>query len=50
MEPIQFTGKEQGLIETGSLNTLYGSLYDPASPLANESGFRKDYIEAMKEE
>jgi alpha-L-arabinofuranosidase len=49
MEPIQFTGKEQGLPETGSLNTLYGSLYDPASPLANESGFRKDYIEAMKE-
>ena len=49
MEPIQFTGKEQGLPDTASLNTLYGSLYDPASPLANESGFRKDYIEAMKE-
>jgi len=49
MEPIQFSGKEQGLPETGSLNTLYGSLYDPASPLANESGFRKDYIDAMKE-
>jgi alpha-N-arabinofuranosidase len=49
MEPIQFTGKEQGLPETGSLNTLYGSLYDPASPLANENSFRKDYIEAMKE-
>jgi alpha-N-arabinofuranosidase len=49
MEPIQFTGKEQGLPDTASLNTLYGSLYDPASPLANQSGFRKDYIEAMKE-
>jgi alpha-N-arabinofuranosidase len=49
MEPIQFTGKEQGLPETASLNTLYGSLYDPASPLADENGFRTDYIEAMKE-
>jgi hypothetical protein len=36
MEPIQFTGKEQGLPETGSLNTLYGSLYDPASPICHK--------------
>jgi alpha-N-arabinofuranosidase len=49
MEPIQFSGKEPGLPGTASLNTLYGNLYDPASPLADESGFRKDYIEAMKE-
>ncbi|HEV8271033.1 MAG TPA: alpha-L-arabinofuranosidase C-terminal domain-containing protein, partial [Chitinophagaceae bacterium] len=25
------------------------NLYDPKSPLANEDGFRKDYIDAMKE-
>jgi alpha-N-arabinofuranosidase len=49
MEPIQFSGRGQGPTGTTSLNTLYGSLYDPSSPLANESGFRKDYIEAMKE-
>jgi alpha-N-arabinofuranosidase len=30
-------------------NTVYGNLYDPASPLANEDGFRTDYIDAMKE-
>ncbi len=32
-----------------NFNTLYGNLYDPGSPLADENGFRKDYIEAMKE-
>jgi len=30
-------------------STLYGPLYDPASLLADENGFRKDYIEAMRE-
>ena len=25
------------------------TLYDPSSPLADENGFRKDYIDAMKE-
>jgi alpha-N-arabinofuranosidase len=49
MEPIQFSGRRLGLPDTSSFNTLYGSLYDPTSPLANEDGFRKDYIEAMKE-
>ena len=36
-------------LTTVSFNTLYGNLYDPSSPLADENGFRKDYIEAMKE-
>ena len=49
MEPIHFSGKRMGLPDTASFNTLYGNLYDPASPLADENGFRKDYIEAMKE-
>ena len=33
----------------GNSNTVYGNLYDPSSPLADENGFRKDYIDAMKE-
>ncbi len=49
MEPIHFSGKRLGLPDTASFNTLYGNLYDPASPLADENGFRKDYIEAMRE-
>ena len=49
MEPIHFSGKRLGLPDTASFNTLYGNLYDPASPMADENGFRKDYIEAMKE-
>ncbi len=49
MEPIQFSGKAFGLPDSVSLNTMYGSLYNPGSSLANENGFRKDYIEAMKE-
>lgn len=28
---------------------VYGSIYDPKSPLANENGFRKDYIQLVKE-
>ncbi|MCF8335176.1 MAG: alpha-N-arabinofuranosidase [Bacteroidales bacterium] len=43
MEPIHFSG------DSVEFNTLYGNLYDPSSPLANEDGFRKDYIEAAKE-
>ncbi len=27
---------------------VYGALYDPESPLADENGFRKDYVEQMK--
>jgi len=49
MEPIHFNGKRTGLPDSVDFNTLYGTLYDPASPLADENGFRKDYIDAMKE-
>jgi alpha-L-arabinofuranosidase len=48
MEPIQISGR-RGLPDSPRLNTLYGVLYDPSSPLANQDGFRKDYIDAMKE-
>jgi len=49
MEPIHFNGRRMGLPDSVEFNTLYGNLYDPASPLADENGFRKDYLEAMKE-
>jgi len=49
MEPIHFSGKMMGLPDTVSFNTLYGNLYDPSSKLADENGFRKDYVNAMKE-
>jgi alpha-L-arabinofuranosidase len=49
MEPIHFNGKRMGLPDTIDFNTLYGNLYDPSSPLADGNGFRKDYIDAMKE-
>jgi alpha-L-arabinofuranosidase len=49
MEPIHFSGRRMGLPDTANFNTLYGTLYDPSSPLADENGFRKDYIDAMKE-
>ncbi|SRR6266542_3126863 len=49
MEPIHFNGRRMGLPDTVEFNTLYGNLYDPSSPLANEDGFRKDYIDALKE-
>ena len=49
MEPIQFNGRRLGLPDTTDFNTLYGTLYDPSSPLADEHGFRKDYIDAMKD-
>ncbi len=49
MEPIHLTGRRLGLPDSVNFNTLYGNLYDPASPLANSDGFRKDYIDAMKE-
>ena len=49
MEPIHLSGRRLGLPDTANFNTLYGTLYDPGSPLADEHGFRKDYIEAMKE-
>ena len=49
MEPIHFNGRRMGLPDSVDFNTLYGNLYDPSSPLANADGFRKDYIDAMKE-
>lgn len=49
MEPINFSGGRMGLPDTVTFSTLYGNLYDPNSPLADENGFRKDYIEAMRE-
>ena len=49
MEPIHFSGRRMGLSDTVSFNTMYGNLYDPSSPLADQNGFRKDYIEAGKE-
>ena len=49
MEPIEFSGRRMGLPDTARFNTLYGNLYDPSSPLADENGFRKDYIDAMRE-
>ena len=39
MEPIHFSGRRMGLSDTVSFNTLYGNLYDPTSPLADENGF-----------
>jgi alpha-L-arabinofuranosidase len=49
MEPIHFNGARMGLPDSVDFNTLYGNLYDPSSPLADANGFRKDYIDAMKE-
>jgi alpha-N-arabinofuranosidase len=49
MEPIHFNGKRMGLPDSIDFNTLYGTLYDPSSPLADANGFRKDYIDAMRE-
>ncbi|WP_205513590.1 alpha-L-arabinofuranosidase C-terminal domain-containing protein [Longitalea arenae] len=49
MEPIQFSGRRFGLPDSVQFNTLYGTLYDPSSPLADKNGFKKNYIEAMKE-
>ena len=49
MEPIHLNGARVGLPDTAEFNTLYGTLYDPSSPLADANGFRKDYIVAMKE-
>jgi alpha-L-arabinofuranosidase len=49
MEPIHLNGARIGLPDTADFNTLYGTLYDPSSPLADKNGFRKDYTDAMKE-
>jgi len=49
MEPIHLNGARVGLPDSVDFNTLYGTLYDPSSPLADANGFRKDYTDAMKE-
>jgi alpha-L-arabinofuranosidase len=49
MEPIHFKGNFPGLATTSEYNTVYGDLYNPSSPLADKDGFRKDYVDAMKE-
>ena len=49
MEPIHFNGARMGLPDTVDFNTLYGTLYNPSSPLADDNGFRKDYINTMRE-
>lgn len=49
MESITFSPKRFGLEDTTAMNTLYGPLYNPDSPLADENGFNKLYIEAAKE-
>jgi alpha-L-arabinofuranosidase len=49
MEPIHFNGKRLGMSDSVEFNTLYGNLYNPSSPLADKNGFRKDYIDAMRE-
>lgn len=43
MEPIGFHRQDL------NFNTLYGPVYDPKSPNADEHGFRKDIIEAARE-
>lgn len=36
-------------LEPVGRGVVYGSLYDPASPLADKNGFRKDYIQQIKD-
>src|SRR5437868_699707 len=36
-------------LEPVGRDVVYGSLYDPASPLADANGFRKDYIQQIKD-
>ena len=36
-------------LEPVGRDVVYGSLYDPASPLADKNGFRKDYIQQIKD-
>jgi alpha-N-arabinofuranosidase len=45
MEPIEFNGRRMGLPDSVRFNTLYGTLYDPKSPLANKDGFKTNFIE-----
>jgi alpha-N-arabinofuranosidase len=43
MEPIGFHDGDR------NFNTLYGPVYDPKSPLADQYGFRNDIIDAARE-
>ncbi len=49
MEPIEFDPKRFGLPDEPGRNTMYGMLYDPNSALANEDGFKTNYIKAVRE-
>jgi len=49
MEPIQFDPRRFGMPGAKPSNTMYGTLYDSNSELANKDGFRTDYIEAARE-
>jgi len=49
MEPIQFDPRRFGMPDAKPSNTMYRTLYDPDSKLANEDGFKTDYIEAARE-
>jgi alpha-N-arabinofuranosidase len=49
MEPIHFSRPLPDQDANASNNTLYGPLYNPESPLADENGFNKAYIEAARE-
>lgn len=49
MEPIQRNERRANASDTVNYNTMYGTLYDPSSPLANEDGFKKNYIDMAKE-
>ena len=43
MEPINFSGRRMGLPDSVKYSTLYGPLYDPSSPLADENGFCRQF-------
>ena len=32
-----------------SVDVIYGSVFDPESPLADEDGFRRDVLEALRD-
>jgi alpha-N-arabinofuranosidase len=49
MEPIEFNPRRWGFSDTTIHNTMYGMLYNPSHPLADENGFKKNYIDAMRE-
>ena len=44
MEPIHFSGRRLGLPDTSNFNTMYGTLYDPSSPLADDHGLDRKSV------